>query len=70
MVWWFKKEWPIYAHILNARKWPCSLGLEGLRGIALLEEVCHWGRTLGFGKSMPGPVSLSLLVDQDCYSSQ
>ena len=34
-------------------------GLVGV-GMAVLEEVCHWGRALRFQMPKPGPVSLSL----------
>ena len=37
-----------------------SCGLVGV-GVALLEEVCHWGWALGFQKPKPGALSLSLL---------
>ena len=39
--------------------------LEGLGGVALLEEVCDWGWALRFQKPLPSPVSLSLPADQD-----
>ena len=42
--------------------------LEGLGGMALLEEVLYLGWALRFQNPMPGPVSLSLFllpVDQD-----
>lgn len=35
---------------------------KGLRGIALLEDVCHWGQALGFQKPMQFPVSSLPLV--------
>ena len=40
-------------------------GLEGLGGVALLAEVCHWAWALRFQKPMPGPMSPSLPTDQD-----
>ena len=33
---------------LVTREWNCLEGLVGLGGVALLEEVCHWGWTLRF----------------------
>jgi hypothetical protein len=33
--------------------------LKGLRGVALLEEVCHWEWALRFQMPMPSPVFLS-----------
>lgn len=36
------------------------MGLEGLGGVDLSEEVCHWGCALRFQQHMPGPVSPSL----------
>jgi hypothetical protein len=47
---------------LVSREWNC---LKGLEDVALLEEVCHWEWALRFQKLIPGPVSLSLPVDQD-----
>ena len=38
-------------------------------GVALLEEVHNWTGALRFPKPMPGPVSLSLLIDQGVASS-
>ena len=36
---------------------------EGLRGVAFLEEVCHWGVSFEIPKTHPFPVSpLSLLL--------
>ena len=55
---------------LVTREWNClgrirRYGRAGV-GVALLEEVCHWGWALRFQKSMPGPVSLCMVpVDQD-----
>lgn len=40
---WLEWECPSWAHIfeyLLPSWWNC---LEGLRGVVLLEEVCHWG---------------------------
>jgi hypothetical protein len=34
-------------------------GLVGV-GVALLKEVCHWGRALRFQNLKPGPVVVSL----------
>jgi hypothetical protein len=38
--------------LLVIRKWHYFKGLEGLRGLELLEEVCHWGWDLRFQKSI------------------
>lgn len=35
---------------------------EGLGGVALLDDVCHWGWALGFQKLKLGPVALSFLL--------
>jgi hypothetical protein len=37
------------------------IGLEGLGGVALLEEVCHW--EVGFEISKPQSCSLSMVQD-------
>jgi len=65
-MWWFVKEWLPQAHIfefLVIREWfyltkISGCGLVGI-GVALLEEVCHWGWVFGFQMLKPGPVSLS-----------
>lgn len=36
--------------------------LERIGGIALLEDVCHWGQTLGFQKPETFPVSSPTFV--------
>lgn len=43
-------------------------GLEGLRGVALLEEVCQLEWALGFQKPIRGPVSPSAYESR--YSSK
>jgi hypothetical protein len=50
---------------LVTREWNYLKGLEGLGGVALLKEVCHWGWALRFQNPMSSPVSVSLLADQD-----
>ena len=58
-------KWSRYAHIfecLVSRKWHY---LKGLGGVALVEEVCHWGWALVFQKHMPSPESLSLPAPVD-----
>jgi hypothetical protein len=37
--------------------------LEGLVGLALVEEMCHWRWALRFQKSLQGQASLSLPMD-------
>jgi hypothetical protein len=52
--------------MLSHREWHYLKRLEGLGGMALLEEMHNkWGWALRFQKSMAGLVSLSLLMDQD-----
>ena len=36
---------------------------EGLGGVALLKEVCHWGQTVRFQKLTQVPVSSPCLID-------
>lgn len=46
---------------LVAREWHCLRKIRGCGlgvGMALLEEVRHWGWALRFEKSKPGPMSL------------
>jgi hypothetical protein len=50
-------------------QWQYFKRLEGLRGVALLEEVCHWGWTLRFQNPMLNPESLPLPMDQDVVLS-
>lgn len=49
---------PIVFEGLVTSEWHYLKGLEGLRGVALLEEVCHWGWVLRFQSPMPNPESL------------
>jgi hypothetical protein len=35
---------------LVTREWICVKGLQDFGGVALLEEVCHWGWALRFQK--------------------
>ena len=56
-MWWFERERPnLNEECLNA--WSPDGGPvgEGLGGMALLEEVCHWREVLGFQKPKPTPV--------------
>lgn len=55
MMWWFEWEWPCRRIHLNAWSPVCETVWEGLGGIGLLGEVCHWA--LQFKKSTPAPVS-------------
>lgn len=58
MVVWMKMA-PIDTaiRILNPQLVEC-FRKEGLEGVALLEELCHWGQALGFEMSMLFPVLL------------
>ncbi|EDL00606.1 mCG1042685, partial [Mus musculus] len=38
---------------------------EGSEGVALLEEICHWGWALRFQKSMPGSHLFLCLLPTD-----
>jgi hypothetical protein len=45
-IWCFEQECSPEAHIFECvvmRDWNCLKGLEGLGGMALLEEACPWG---------------------------
>ena len=44
-------------------------GLKELGGVALLEEVCHWGCASWYQRPMPRPESLSLPMDHDVVPS-
>ena len=51
---------------LATREWNSSKGLEGIGGVALLEEVCCLWWALRFQKPMLGPDLLSPLpMDED-----
>lgn len=53
------------AHIFESlitRDWNSLTGLKGLRGVAFLEQVCHWGWSSRFQKPMTGLVSLCLCL--------
>jgi hypothetical protein len=63
LVWWSERGWTPRLIYLNT--WSSVGGTlwEGLEGVALLEEVCHWKWGLRFQKLMPLPISaLSLLL--------
>ena len=58
-----KKRMAPEAHLLECLvtwAWDPLKGLEGLGGMALLEEVSHWSGLWGFKKPMTGPILLSL----------
>jgi hypothetical protein len=38
----------IYLNASVPREWNCLKRLQGWGGVALLEEVCHWGSVLRF----------------------
>ena len=43
-----------YHQLICLKTWSSVGGIvwEGLRGVALLEEVCHWEKALRFQKTM------------------
>lgn len=53
------ENWPHRLIYLNVWSLLAELFGEGLRGVALMEEVCHWGWTVRFQKHTPGLVSQS-----------
>ena len=63
-LWWLCKNGPHRLLYLNLSHQGVELrkGLEGLGGVFLLEEVCHWGWAVEVWKPMPGPVCLFFLV--------
>lgn len=60
---------PIGSYTLITREWFYLKGLEGLGGMALVEDVCHRVGLSDFN-AQQGPVSLSLLSFRSGWSSQ
>jgi hypothetical protein len=73
-MWWSELDWSLEAHVfecLMTREQTYLKKLERLGGMALLEEVCHWGRASRLQKQMADPHSLPVVQDEALsYSSR
>ena len=58
----YKRMTPLWLLCLNTWSPVGETVREGLGGVALLEEVCHWGRALKLQRPLSFPANLLCLV--------